>query len=75
MWDERKNLDWAPKIFKTQRIQTEKINTNPEISNTNPENQTQEHMKIKPRTHKHKSRKSNTTPSTPQIWTKYPQNH
>ena len=41
MWDERKNQDWAPKIFKTRRIQTQKINTNPEISSTNPENQTQ----------------------------------
>ena len=58
MWDERKNLDWAPKIFKTERIQTEKINTNPEVSNTNPEvsntnpeNQTQEHKKIKHNSH------------------------
>ena len=42
MWDERKNPDWAPKIFKTQRIQTQKFNTNLEISCTNPENQTQE---------------------------------
>ena len=54
MWDERKNPDWAPKIFKTQRIQTQKINTNLEISSTNAENQTQEHKKIKPRTHEHK---------------------
>ena len=66
MWDKGKNPDWAPKIFKTQRIQTQKINTNLE-------NQTQEHKKIKPRTHEHKPRKSNTTPT--QIWTKYTQNH
>ena len=45
---------WAPKIFKTQRIQTQKINTNQEISSTNLENQTQEHKKVKPRTHEHK---------------------
>ena len=62
MWDERKNLDWAPKIFKTQRIQTEKINTNPKISNTNPENQTQEHKKIKPKTHKHKHKNQTQLP-------------
>ena len=45
-----KKQDWAPKIFKTQRIQTQKINTNPKISSTNPENQTQEHKKISTRT-------------------------
>ena len=48
MWDERKNPDSTPKIFKTQRIQTQKINTNPKIPSTNPENQT--HSPLNPQT-------------------------
>ena len=63
-----------PRIFKeTNWPQLSSPTPNPEISSTNSENQIQEHKKIKPRTHEHKPRKSNTTPT--QIWTKYPQNH
>ena len=50
----KSNVRWEKKPrLSTQNFQNPK-NTNPEISSTNPENQTQEHKKIKLKTHEHK---------------------